>query len=61
VPISNPESKEIRIHVLREWRIIYVAKFEEAVSVLHDFSKKDTKTTQHDIELTSKRFKQIGG
>ena len=53
--------KEIRIHVLGEWRIIYVAKFEEAVYVLHSFQKKTQKTTQRDIELARKRFRQIGG
>ena len=53
--------KEIRIHVLGEWRIIYVAKFEDAVYVLHSFQKKSQKTNQHDIELARKRFKQIGG
>ena len=53
--------KEIRIHVLGEWRIIYVAKFEDAVYVLHSFQKKTQKTSQHDIELARKRLKQIGG
>ena len=53
--------KEIRIHVLGEWRIIYVAKFEDAVYVIHSFQKKIQKTSRHDIELASKRYKQIGG
>jgi phage-related protein len=53
--------KEILIHVLGEWRIIYVAKFEDAVYVLHSFQKKTQKTNQRDIELARKRFKQIGG
>ena len=53
--------KEIRIHVLGEWRIIYVAKLEDAVYVLHSFQKKSQKTNQNDIELARKRFKQIGG
>ena len=53
--------KEIRIHVLGEWRIVYVAKFEDAVYVLHSFQKKTQKTNQRDIELARKRFKQIGG
>jgi len=35
--------KEIRIHVLGEWRLIYVAKFEDAVHVLHSFQKKTQK------------------
>jgi len=51
--------KEIRIHVEGEYRIIYVAHFEEAVYVLHAFQKKTQKTPQHDIELARKRFQQI--
>lgn len=53
--------REIRIHVLGEWRIIYVAKFEDAVYVLHSFQKKSRKTSQQDVELARKRYKQIGG
>lgn len=53
--------KEIRIHVLGEWRIIYLANFADAVYVLHSFQKKSQKTNQCDIELARKRFKQIGG
>lgn len=53
--------KEIRIHVLGEWRIIYVAKFEDAIYVLHSFQKKSRKTGKHDIEIARRRYKQIGG
>ena len=53
--------KEIRVHVLGEWRIIYVAKFEDSVHVLHSFQKKTRKTNQHDIEIARKRYKLIGG
>ncbi len=53
--------KEIRIHVLGEWRIIYVAKFEDAVHVLHSFQKKTQKTSRQDIEIARKRYTQIGG
>lgn len=53
--------KEIRIHVLGEWRIIYVAKFEDAVHVLHSFQKKSRKTNQNDVEIARKRYRQIGG
>jgi phage-related protein len=52
--------KEIRIHVLGEWRVIYVAKRADAVYVLHSFHKKDRKTNPKDIELARKRYKQIG-
>jgi len=53
--------KEIRIHILGEWRVIYIAKFEDAVHVLHSFQKKSRKTNQHDIEIARMRYKQIGG
>lgn len=41
------------------FRVIYVAKFDEAVYVLHAFQKKTQKTTQHDIELARERFKTM--
>jgi phage-related protein len=53
--------KEIRIHILGEWRIIYVAKLSDAIYVLHVFQKKTGKTSQRDIDLARKRYKQIGG
>ena len=53
--------KEIRIHVLGEWRVIYVAKRRDAGYVLHAFQKKTRKTSPHDIELARQRYRQIGG
>lgn len=50
---------EIRLHVLGEWRIVYVAKFDEAIYVLHAFQKKTQRTSQHDIKLAAKRYQQI--
>lgn len=29
--------REIRIHVLGEWRVIYAARFKEAIYMLHAF------------------------
>ena len=40
--------REIRVHVLGEWRVLYVAKFPEAVYVLHAFQKKTQKTRRED-------------
>ncbi len=57
----GPGAREIRVHVLGEWRVIYVAEFRDAVYVLHSFQKKDRKTGTHDIELARQRYKQIGG
>jgi phage-related protein len=57
----GPGAKEIRIHVLGEWRVIFVAKFLDAVYVLHSFKKKSRKTSREDIELARQRYRQIGG
>ena len=35
--------KEIRIHVEGEFRVLYIAKYEEAIYVLHAFQKKSQK------------------
>ncbi len=51
--------REIRIHVLGEWRVIYVAKFADAIYVLHSFQKKTQKTRQEDIELARHRYRQL--
>ena len=52
--------REIRIRGLGEWRVLYVAKFEDAVYVLHAFQKKTQKTRQNDIDLARRRYKQLG-
>lgn len=61
-PVASVGSgvREIRIHVLGEWRIIYVANIRDAIYVLHAFQKKTQKTSQRDIELARKRYKQMG-
>ena len=57
----GPGVQEIRIHVLGEWRVIYVAQRNDAVYVLHAFQKKSRKTSRQDIELARQRYRQIGG
>jgi phage-related protein len=42
------------------FRVIYVAKFAEAVYVLHAFQKKTQKTAKADIDLAARRYKLIG-
>ncbi len=59
--IIGPGVKEIRIHVLGEWRVIYVAKVRGAVYVLHAFQKKTRKTSGRDTDLARQRYRQIGG
>lgn len=58
----GPGAMEIRIkEASGQFRIIYVAKFADAVHVLHAFQKKTRKTSVKDIELASKRYKETGG
>lgn len=52
-------AKEIRIHSQGEWRVIYVAPFGKAVYVLHAFGKKTRKTSQKDIDLARRRYKEL--
>jgi phage-related protein len=61
MPIVGSGAKKIRIHVLGEWRVIYVASFRDTVYVLHAFQKKTMKTPQRDIDLARQRYKLIGG
>jgi phage-related protein len=60
MPAIGAGAYEIRVHVEGEWRVIYVAKFEDAVYVLHAFQKKTQKTRREDIELAARRYRQIG-
>jgi phage-related protein len=41
------------------YRVIYVAKFSEAVFVLHCFEKKTQRTSRQDIELATYRYKAL--
>jgi len=54
-------AREIRIHVLGEWGVLYVAKLADAVYVLHAFQKKTRKTPHRDIELGRRRYAQMKG
>ncbi len=52
--------REIRIRQSQDqYRVIYVAKFGDAVYVLHAFQKKTQKTRKQDIEIARRRIKLI--
>jgi phage-related protein len=57
----GPGAYEVRVHLDGAWRVIYVAKFEKVIYVLHAFQKKTQRTAQSDIELAARRYKLIGG
>lgn len=62
-PMSTigPGVKEIRIHDYNEYRILYVAKFEECIYVLHSFVKKTQSIGRKDILLARQRYLDMIG
>ncbi|MGA2742980.1 MAG: type II toxin-antitoxin system RelE/ParE family toxin [Bryobacteraceae bacterium] len=59
MPLVGPGVIEIRVHLESEYRVLYLAKFEEAVYVLHAFVKKTRKSSSLDIELGRKRYREL--
>lgn len=59
MPTIGKGVEEICIWTGEAYRIFYVAKFAEAVYVLHVFQKKTQKTSKRDIELGQKRYQEI--
>jgi len=54
--------KEIRISEDKGvFRVMYVAKFEDAVYILHSFQKKTRKTAKKDIDIAKARYAQVQG
>lgn len=51
--------KEIRIRAEKAYRVLYIAKFAEAVYVLHGFEKKTQRTAKADIDLANKRYRDL--
>ena len=50
---------EIRVHGDSEFRVFYVARFEESVYVLHCFVKKTSTTRRADIDLGKRRYAEL--
>ncbi len=61
IPSVGPGVREIRVHTALEHRVLYVAKFAEAVYVLHAFEKRTRKTATRDVELARQRFRALVG
>lgn len=59
MPSVGAGVRELRIQVGRQFRVLYIAKFAEAVYVLHAFEKKTQKTSMADLELARRRFALI--
>jgi phage-related protein len=50
---------EIRIHTGTEHRVFYVAKYDDAIYVLHAFEKRTRQTRQGDIVLARQRLAEL--
>ena len=59
MPSIGQGVNEIRIHTHVEHRVMYVAKFEEAVYVLHAFEKRSRQSRETDLSLARERLKQV--
>lgn len=56
MPDIGSGAMEIRIHAGGEYRVFYVARYAEAVYVLHCFVKKTQTTRKADLDLGRKRY-----
>ena len=56
MPTVGQGVEEIRVHSELEHRVFYIARFEEAVYVLHVFEKKTQKTPKAEIDVAKKRL-----
>jgi phage-related protein len=53
-------TREIRIRdITGIYRVMYVAKFEEAIYVLHCFQKKSQATSKHDKDIAEARYRAV--
>jgi phage-related protein len=60
MPTIGSGVREIRIRDMAgAFRIIYVAKFADAIYVLHCFQKKTQQTSKSDLELAGKRYRYL--
>ncbi|MDE2377990.1 type II toxin-antitoxin system RelE/ParE family toxin [Bradyrhizobium sp.] len=61
-PMSSVGPGVIEIRIRDEsgaFRVLYVAKFERAVYVLHCFQKKTQKTGKADLDLARQRYRDL--
>jgi len=56
MPSVGPGVVEIRVHAGGEYRVLYVAKFDEGIYVLHAFEKRTRQTRRPDIEIARRNL-----
>ncbi|WP_145514216.1 type II toxin-antitoxin system RelE/ParE family toxin [Yersinia massiliensis] len=61
-PINNWGTGVIEIRLddnSKAYRVVYIAKFEEKIYVLHSFQKKSQNTSQKDVNIIKTRYKEV--
>ncbi len=59
MPSVGSGVQELRIHTGLEHRVLFVAKFAEAIYILHAFEKRSRKTARSDIEIARHRLRLL--
>lgn len=59
MPAVGAGAYELRIRAEGAYRVFYVAKFAEAIYVLHAFQKKTQRTGRLDISVRAKRYREL--
>lgn len=59
MPTVGAGAREIRIRIGRQFRVIYIAGFPEAIYVLHVFEKKTQRTALRDLQVAEARFRAL--
>jgi phage-related protein len=59
----GPGARELRVRSFEggtvQHRVVYVAKFPEAVYVLHAFEKRTEKTPPHHLQVATSRYREL--
>jgi len=55
----GPGVVEIRLHGQLAHRVLYIAKYSDAIYVLHAFEKKSQKTPKADLDKARRRLKDL--
>ena len=59
----GPGAREIRVQTwdggVVQHRVVYVAKFAEAIYVLHAFPKKTEQTSPHNLQVARARYREM--
>ena len=59
MPTVGAGVSEIRVQYNGQWRLMYVAKFDEGIYVLHAFRKTTQKTSMADVDTARSRLSDL--